>query len=158
MIDRLNANLVSAAATARAGSELAEAAGRVVAARLAVLAEATADPLHADLDEMALMGTEKAVALAQSLAGLGLGLAEAGQRLMVSAEAEARHAGQAFDGLTLGDGPAGVVLAQALYALGWWERALGGALAVNASLLEAQAEALRPIHAAALANARRLGP
>lgn len=156
MIDRLNANLSSAAATARAGSELAEAAGQVVAVRLRVLAEATADPLNADLDEMTLMGAEKVRALAESLAGLSQGLADAGQRLAASAEAEARHARRALDGLAGARDPAALVEIQTAYALAWWERAVGGVLAVNAGLLEAQAQALRPIHAAAVANARRL--
>jgi hypothetical protein len=42
------------------------------------------------------------------------------------------------------------------WVFGWWGRASSQALSLNAEMLKAQAEALKPIHAAATANARRL--
>jgi hypothetical protein len=41
-------------------------------------------------------------------------------------------------------------------ALGWWGRAGAQWLALNADMTRAQAAAVAPIHAAAVANARRL--
>jgi hypothetical protein len=52
--------------------------------------------------------------------------------------------------------PQAAASAQFAYAMGWWGRASGQALGFNAAMLKAQAEALKPIHAAATANARRL--
>ena len=46
--------------------------------------------------------------------------------------------------------------AQLRYMVGWWGRAAGQALALNAALMKAQAEAVAPIHKTATANARRL--
>ena len=46
--------------------------------------------------------------------------------------------------------------AQYSYVLGWWSRAAGQMLTLNTELLKGQAEALKPIHRTAVANARRL--
>ena len=61
-----------AARTARAGQELLQASGDVIARRLEIVAEAVRDPLKADLREMSLMGSEKVEALPAS-AGAGTG-------------------------------------------------------------------------------------
>ena len=46
--------------------------------------------------------------------------------------------------------------AQYSYAVGWWSRAAAQMLTVNSALLKGQADALRPIHKTAVANAKRL--
>ena len=48
-----------AARAARAGHELLEASGDVIARRLNIVAEAMRDPSKADMTELALMGSEK---------------------------------------------------------------------------------------------------
>jgi hypothetical protein len=52
--------------------------------------------------------------------------------------------------------PAEAAQAQFRYALGWWSRAAGQALTLNAELTQAQTDALTPIHKTAVANAKRL--
>ena len=52
--------------------------------------------------------------------------------------------------------PAAAVQAQYGYALGWWSRALSQALILNTEMLKVQTEAMRPIHKAAVDNAKRL--
>ena len=57
-----------AARTARAGQELLQASGDVIARRLEIVADGLRDPLRADLREMSLMGSEKVEALSASAA------------------------------------------------------------------------------------------
>ena len=104
-----------AARTARAGQELLQASGDVIARRLEIVADGFRDPLKADLREMSLMGSEKVEALSAS-AAVGL------------------------------NGAAALAMSRAV-SDGW---------AFGATMLKLQADALAPIHAAAVANAKRL--
>ena len=52
--------------------------------------------------------------------------------------------------------PAAAMQAHYSYAVGWWGRAASQMMTLNSELLKGQADALRPIHATAVANARRL--
>lgn len=144
------------ALTPVSGGEMLHAAGEVVAARLRILAEGLADPRKADLREMSLMGTEKVEAMAASAAAVGRTLGEIGGRLGGAVAAEAGIASRAAADMAAADSPAALAQAQFSYAVGWWSRAAGQALTLNADLLKAHAEAMRPIHRAATANAKRL--
>jgi hypothetical protein len=42
------------------------------------------------------------------------------------------------------------------YAVGWWSRAASQMLTLNTEMLKVQADAMKPIHATAVANAKRL--
>lgn len=153
---RLSRNAEAAARTLRAGGETLEAARDVVAARLEILASGLADPTRADLAEMSLMGAEKAEALSAAMGALAQGLGRAGGRMARGAAAETERAAQAASTMAAARTPAEMAQAQADYVLGWWSRSLSQAVALNGDLLKAQSEALGPIHAAAMANARRL--
>ena len=141
---------------AETGAELMAASAEVIAARTALMAQGLADPRSADLAEMALMGTEKAEALAASAGALAGHAGHAGRKMAEAAMAEGAHAARATAEVLSADGPAGALEAQMRYALGWWGRAGAQWLALNADLARAQAAAVAPIHAAAVANARRL--
>jgi hypothetical protein len=146
----------TAAATAVAQGEMMRAAGDVVAARLEILVAGLTDPSKADPAEMARMGLEKVEAGALAAAGAGGKLGEAAARAGASALTEAGLAGQALGAAATARSPVEAGWVMMSYGMGWWNRAAGEAVRLNATLLEAQAEALKPIHRAATANAKRL--
>ncbi len=153
---RAATNARSAATTAVAGGEMMKAAGDVIVARLEILAAGMADPARADLTEIALMGSEKTEALSEAAASLSKNLGDVGERLSKSAMDELGHAGKAATAMAAAATPQAFAAAQYDYAMGWWGRAAGQMLTLNTELLRAQAEALKPIHDTAMANARRL--
>lgn len=136
--------------------EMMQAAGDVVAARLNILAAGLADPSKADLKEMALMGSEKVEALSASAAAVARTFGEIGGRLGSGVMTEMGLASRAAAAMTAAKTPAAAAEAQFGYAMGWWGRALSQAMTLNTEMLKVQAEALRPIHKAAVANAKRL--
>ena len=149
-------NASSATATAVAGGEMMKAAGDVIAARLEILAAGMADPRKTDLKEIALMSSEKTEAMAESAASLTRNLGAVGERLSHSAADEMARAGKAASAMATAASPQAFAKVQYDYALGWWSRAAGQMLTLNTEVLKAQAEALKPIHHTAMANAKRL--
>lgn len=142
--------------TARAGHELLQASGDVIARRLEIVAEAVRDPLRADLREMSLMGSEKVEALTAS-AGAGLNAAMSLAAAGAAVAARETAAAQTALGSVLKAGnPAEAVLAHNAWATAAMGRAVSEGWAFGASMLKLQAETLAPIHAAAVANAKRL--
>ena len=141
---------------ARTGHELLQASGDVIARRLEMVAEAVRDPLKADLREMSLMGSEKVEALTAS-AGAGLsgalGLAAAAT---AAAARETAAAQGALNAVLTARTPAEAALAQGSWMTAAMGRAVSDGWAFGASMLKLQAEAVAPIHAAAVANAKRL--
>lgn len=145
-----------AARAARAGQELLEASGDVIARRLAIMAEAIADPSKADMAELTLMGSEKLDAVAKS-ARIGLnGAAVLAQTAQSMAARETATAGRAFDAVMKSQSPAELMAAQGAWAAGAWSRTMEQGWAMGAAMLKLQTDALQPIHAAATANAERL--
>lgn len=145
-----------AARAARAGQELLEASGDVIARRLAIMAEAIADPARADLAELTLMGSEKLDAMTKS-ARIGLnGAAVLAQTAGSAAARETATASRAFDVVMKSESPAQMLAAQGAWAAGAWTRTMEQGWAMGAALLKLQTDALQPIHAAATANAERL--
>lgn len=145
-----------AAKHAANGAEMMQAASEVIAARMAILADGLADPMRADIREMSLMGTEKMEALSASGAALAGAIGDLAARTSAHAMDELSHATRAAAAMARARSPQAAVSAQMSWALGWWGRASSQAVSLNAEILKAQAEALKPIHAAATANARRL--
>lgn len=139
-----------------AGGELMQASQEVIAARLEILAAGLADPTKADLAEMALMGSEKVEALSASASALSRRLGGLGERLARDAAREASLAGQAASALATAASPQAFAAIQMNYAFGWWDRAARGLTALNGEMIRAQAEAMKPLHKAATANAKRL--
>ncbi|CAN5196749.1 hypothetical protein BH09PSE1_BH09PSE1_19570 [soil metagenome] len=146
----------SATATAVAGGEMMKAAGDVIAARMEILAAGMADPRKTDLKEISLMSSEKVEALSESAASLTRNLGALGDRLSQSAADEMALAGKAAGVMASASTPQAFAAAQYDYALGWWSRAAGQMLTLNSEMLKAQAEALKPVHDTAVANAKRL--
>lgn len=149
-------NARTAADTAVAGGAMMQAAGDVIAARLDILAAGMADPLKADISEISLMGAEKLEASAASAASLTQSLGRIGEGLSRTAADELQHAGKAASAMGAASSPAAFAAAQADWVFGFWGRAAAQTLNLNAELLKAQAEALKPIHDTAVANAKRL--
>lgn len=149
-------NARAAADTAVAGGAMIQAAGDVIAARMGILAAGMADPLKADLVEISLMSSEKLEASAASAAALTQGLGRLGDTLSRTAADELQRAGKAASAMGAATTPAAFAAAQADWVFGFWGRAAAQTLSVNADLLKAQAEALKPIHDTAVANAARL--
>lgn len=147
-----------AARTARAGQETAEASAQVIARRLAIMGEALADPLNADHAELSRMGVEKVEALTASAGAVATGaldMADQGRRI---ADREGLEASAHMTRLAGADSLAGAAALQAAWGMGLWSRAMADSWTLGEALLKAQAEALSPIHAAAVANAKRLKP
>jgi len=148
--------IARAARTARAGQETAEASAQVIARRLAIMGEALADPLNADHAELGRMGTEKVEALTASAGAMASGaldLADQGRRI---ADREGLEASAHLARLAKTDSLAGAAALQAAWGVGLWSRALSDSWDLGNTMLKLQAQALSPIHAAAVANARRL--
>lgn len=145
-----------AARAARAGQELLEASGDVIARRLTIIAEAVANPAGADMAELALMGSEKLDAMSRS-ARIGLnGAAVLAQAAQTVAARETAAAGRAFDAVLRSRTPAEMMVAHSAWAADAWTRSLEQSWAMGVAMLKLQTDALQPIHAAATANAERL--
>ncbi|WP_374598387.1 phasin [Brevundimonas sp.] len=155
---KLNRNAARAGDTAWSGGEMLTAAGDVIAARMKIMAEGMTDPAKVDLKELSLMTSEKVEALSESAAVLGQTFGDIGQRLNANAVTEAGLASRAASAIAGASTPAAAMQAHYSYALGWWSRAAGQMLTLNTELLKGQAEALKPIHRTAEANAKRLKP
>jgi len=142
--------------TARAGHELLQASGDVIARRLEIVADGFRDPLRADLREMSLMGSEKVEALtASAAAGLNGAVTMATTTAAVAARETAAAQG-ALAAMFKARSPAEAALAQGSWMTSAMGRAVSDGWAFGASMLKLQAETLAPIHAAAVANAKRL--
>ncbi|MBO9501843.1 phasin [Brevundimonas sp. A19_0] len=149
-------NARTALTTASDSQDMLTASSDVIAARMEIMARAMADPLRADIGELSLMGTEKLEALSASAASLTGNMGTLAARASKSALAEVDHARRAAVAVSSAPTPAAAATAQFNYALGWWGRAASQMMAFNSGLLKTQAEALKPLHDKATANARRL--
>lgn len=140
----------------RKGQEMLEASGDVIARRLEIMAEALRDPVHADLTELSLMGSEKVEALTESATvGLNgaLNLAASLGAIAARETAAAQGALQAAAGART---PLELLTAQTGYAGGVVSRAAADGWALGAAWMRMNADALAPVHRAAVANAKRL--
>ncbi|CAN5219734.1 hypothetical protein BH10PSE2_BH10PSE2_12560 [soil metagenome] len=153
---RMGRNAQAATTTAVASGEMLKAAGDVIAARLEIMAAGLANPGKADFKEMSLMSSEKVEALSASAQTIASNFTDLSARMSKSAMDEVDHASRAASAMSTAASPAALAGAQYAYAVGWWGRMTGQMLTLNTELLKAQADALRPVHDTAVANARRL--
>lgn len=153
---RLTRDGARAANTALSGGEMLKAAGDVINARLEIMAAGMADPRKLDLTEMSLMGSEKVEALSASASSMAKTFGDIGGRVGSGVMTEAGLASQAATSIASAPTPAAAMQAQYSYAVGWWSRATTQMLTLNSALLKGQADAMRPIHRTAVANAKRL--
>lgn len=149
-------NARSAGDTAARGGEMLRAASDVIAARMTIMAEGLANPMKADMREMSLMGTEKMEAMNASAAAVAGNLGDLAARVSKSAMDEVAHAQRAAAAIASAGSIQVAATAHYAYAVAWWGRASGQMLTLNTELLKAQADALKPIHSVAVANAKRL--
>ncbi|MFA4892751.1 phasin [Brevundimonas sp.] len=153
---RLTRDGARAANTALSGGEMLQAAGDVINARMGIMAAGMADPRKVDLKEISLMSTEKVEALSASASALAKTFGDISGRVGSSALTEAGLASKAAASIASASTPAAALQAQYSYAVGWWSRAAGQMLTLNTELLKGHADAMRPIHKTAVANAKRL--
>ena len=114
------------------------------------------DPLKADLREMSLMGSEKVEALtASASAGLNGAMNLAATSAAVAARETAAAQG-ALNAVRTARNPAEAALAQSNWVTAAMGRAVSDGWAFGTTMMKLQAETLAPIHAAAVANAKRL--
>lgn len=149
---RMTRDSLAATKQAVGGGAMMQAAGEVIAARL----EMMSDPRRVDLTEIALMSTEKFDAVAASAVSLSRNATKMGGKLVETALSESQHASRAAIAVASAATPAAMMAAQMAYASGWWTRATSQMLNLNGELLKVQAQAIRPIHDKAVANAKRL--
>ena len=111
---------------------------------------------EADMREMSLMGSEKVEALTASAHAVANNLGDVAARVSRSALDEVTHARQAAARIAAAASPQAAATAHYDYAVAWWGRAAAQMLTLNTELMKAQADAMAPIHSAAVANAARL--
>ena len=155
-LPNLTADAVVAMKAAQAGGELMAATAEVVAARIEILAAGLADPRRADLKEIALMGSEKVAAFTASAIHSQRRMGAASEALAAASAREVGLAAAAAQAVAQAPTPAQAAKAQADYMIGWWTRAAEQGWSFGSAVLNAQAEAMKPLHKAATANARRL--
>ena len=128
-------------ALATAGAELALASLRVVNARMPMIVQAFNDPVRGNYAELSRMISEKPLAFAQ-------GASAGGPAWLAMAAESNRYLAQAWKTPSYGLAPA---LSASLGAMAFWGRMMSLGVAWQSAMLA-------PVHAAATANARRLGP
>ncbi|KQZ18374.1 hypothetical protein [Caulobacter sp. Root1472] len=137
---RRKATSAGAFALASASAELALASLRVIDARTPMIVAAVRDPMRGNYAELTRMVSEKPLAFAQ-------GAAAAGPAWLAMAAESNRYLAQAWKAPRAGLAPA---LDASLGAMAFWARMMSLGVAWQSAMLA-------PIHAAATANARRLG-
>lgn len=137
---RRKASPADAFALATTGAELALASLRVVNARTPMIAQAVSDPMRGNYAELTRMVSEKPLAFARSAY-------DAGPAWLAMAAESNRYLTQAWKAPSWGVAPA---LDASMNAMAFWGRMMSLGMAWQTAMLT-------PIHAAATANARRLG-
>ncbi|MGV8929257.1 MAG: phasin family protein [Brevundimonas sp.] len=153
---RLTRDGARAANNALSGGEMLQAAGDVINARLEIVAAGMVDPRKVDLKEISLMSSEKVEALSASASSVARTFGDIGGRVGSGVMTEAGLASKAATSIATAATPAAAMQAQYSYAVGWWSRATAQMLTLNSAMLKGQADAMRPIHKTAVANAKRL--
>jgi hypothetical protein len=146
-----------AARNGRKTSELAVAAGHVVAKRTALGAEAIIDPLNADLVEFARIIPEKVMAFsAMGMSWLHWSGEITGHMAGLAAR-EMAHVAEAAVATASCRTPEGLIAAQSSIAAAWVARAWSHSMTLGSLVMRSHGAAMAPVHRAATANARRLG-
>jgi hypothetical protein len=138
---RRKATSSDAFALASASAELALASLRVIDARAPMIVAAARDPMRGNYAELARMVSEKPLAFAQ-------GASAGGPAWLAMAAESNRYLAQAWKTPSYGLAPA---MSASLGAFAFWGRMMSLGVAWQSAMLA-------PVHAAATANARRLGP
>ena len=138
---RKTAAVLDAFSLATTAGELAMASWRVVGARTPMIVQAWRDPMRGNYAELTKMVSEKPLAFARGAAAGGPGLAA------MAAESN-RYLGEMWKSPGLGYANP---MAAPMAAMAFWGRMMSLGMAWQSAMIT-------PVHAAATANARRLGP
>ena len=138
---RKTATVLDAFSLATTAGELAMASWQVVGARTPMIVQAWSDPMRGNYAELTKMVSEKPLAFARGAAAGGPGL------LAMAAESN-RYLGEMWKSPSLGYASP---MAAPLAAMAFWGRMMSLGMAWQSAMIT-------PVHAAATANARRLGP
>jgi hypothetical protein len=142
---------------ARRAGELGVNAGEVIAKRLALGAQALADPAGADHAEFSRMVTEKMTAFSQAGAASLAHSGKAASLAMNYVAGEIAASTRAAAAISrAADNPASLAVAGAGIMMDWFGRAFEQSLAVAGLAGQMQSAAMKPIHRTAKRNARRL--
>jgi hypothetical protein len=149
--------IAAATQTAERGSDLAMAAGQIVAKRVALGVAAAVDPLRADHAEFGRMVPEKVEAI--SAAGMIMLAQSSDASFEISRRAsdEVMRAAAATLEMVTCTNPAALVEAQSKFAIEWLDRVAANAIAMGMLALRAHDAAMAPIRDTVAANAERLG-
>ncbi|HBK04286.1 MAG TPA: hypothetical protein DDZ81_00295 [Acetobacteraceae bacterium] len=142
--------------TAGSGSDLAVAAGQVIAKRVALGVAAAVNPIAADHAEFARMVPEKVGAFSAAGVVMVARSEEARSHITRFATHEVMTAARATFEMATYLNPLSVMEAQGRFARAWFDRASSNFMALGMMALKAQADALSPLQNAVAANTERL--
>jgi hypothetical protein len=148
--------LALATRTAGSSSDLAIAAGQIVAKRVALGMAAAVNPMTADHDEFARMVPEKVEAFSAAGVAMFEQSEEVRSRITRFASHEVMTAARAAIEMATCCDPLAVWEAQGKFARAWFDRAAANFMALGMLALSAQAAAMSPLQLAVAANTERL--
>jgi O-methyltransferase involved in polyketide biosynthesis len=153
----LNGVIEGATRNANSGSDLAIAAGQVIAKRVALGVAAAFDPMRADHAEFGRMVPEKMEAFSASGMIMMQQATQAGKQITRFASDAIMTATRATLAMASSTSPAALAQTQGRFALAWFEQAASNFMAIGVLALGAQEAALVPIQQTIAANTKRLG-
>jgi hypothetical protein len=150
---------VLAVATRNAGSssDIAVAAGQVIARRVALGVAAAMDPLRADHSEFDRMVPEKLEAFSAASIIMLRQSSQATQQITRFAADAVMTAARATIAMAGCRSPVALAQAQGSFAFGWWGRITENLMAMGMLALGTQEAVMAPIRLTVTANAQRLG-
>ncbi len=143
---------------ANSGSDLASAAGQIIAKRVALGVAAIIDPMRADHAEFGRMVPEKVEAFSAASIIMMQQASHAGEQIARFASDAIRRATRARLDFAGSANPVEIVEKQGNFAAGWFRMAASNFMAMGLLALNAQKAAMLPIQQTIAANAERLGP
>jgi hypothetical protein len=153
----VNETSAGLAATARAVTETVTAAGTVIGHRVALGAQAVADPLNAAHHaEFSLMTTEKVTAFSDASNVMLDEMRDLNREVMTFIAQQTVGAAQAAFALGSATTPAAMFDVQQRFLMESWARGSAHAFKLAALSSGVSAQVLAPVHSAATANAKRL--
>ncbi|HEV2676451.1 MAG TPA: phasin family protein [Aliidongia sp.] len=153
----MNETSAGFAATARAMSETVTAAGTVIGHRVALGAQAAADPFNtAHHAEFSLMTSEKVAAFSDASAVMMDELQDLNREVMKFVAQQTVGTAQAVFALGSASTPSAMFEVQQRFLMESWARGSAHAFKLAALSSGASALVLAPVHSAATANAKRL--
>jgi hypothetical protein len=149
---------VAANRNAIKAGELAVAANKVSARRMALGAEALRDPSGGDYAEFAKIIPEKASAISEMNVTLAFRAGDIARQAAGFSATEMAAATTFAMEIAMCRDPARLLTLQRDFALSCTARCLSHFISIGAAVMRAQGAALSPFHRASVANARRLDP